>query len=135
MTRLLTSGILFSTAVNAVLVAKPEVLGISLSISVILALHCLFLSASLILFSKIYLSVSHLVFKTNLLVSILFTISTNLSYTVFLTNSLFTTLLSLLKSTGTVFNLSISILSISAYRLAESDFATRLDESTPVAFF
>ena len=37
-TRLLTSGTLFSTAVNAALVAKPEILGISSSISVILAL-------------------------------------------------------------------------------------------------
>ena len=76
---------------------------------------------------------SYLVFKTNRLVSILFTWAANLSYTVFLTNSLFTTLLSLLKSTGTVFNLSTSILSISAFRLAKSDFDAKLDLSTPVA--
>ena len=36
----------------------------------------------------------------------LFTFSTNLSYTVFLTTSFFTTSLSLLKSTGTGTNLS-----------------------------
>ena len=72
------------------------------------------LSASLIFFSKYDLSVSYLVFKTNRLVSILFTSATNLSYTVFLTTLLFTTLISLLKSTGSVFNLPSSVLSISA---------------------
>ena len=36
--KLLTPGILFSTAVNAAVVAKPLILGILLSISVILAL-------------------------------------------------------------------------------------------------
>ena len=61
MTKLLTSGILFSTAVNVELVAKPLTLSI---------------------------------------------------------------LGNLLKSTGTVFNLSTSILSISAFKLAKSDFAT-----------
>ena len=60
---------------------------------------------------------SCLVFKTNLLVSILFTFATNLSYTVLLTTSLLATLLSLLKLTGTVFNLSTSILSTSAFKL------------------
>ena len=49
---------------------------------------------------------------------------TNLSYTVFLTTSLSTTFLSLLKSAGTVFSLSISIL---------SDLAAKLDVSTPAA--
>ena len=38
LTKLLTLGILFLTAVNAALVAKPPILGILLSISVILAL-------------------------------------------------------------------------------------------------
>ena len=37
-TKLLTSGILFLTAVNAAVVAKPVILGILLSISVIFAL-------------------------------------------------------------------------------------------------
>ena len=69
----------------------------------------MFLSASLIFFSKSDLSVSYLVFKTNPLVSILFTFATNLSYAVFLTASLFTAVLSLLKSAGTGFNFSTSI--------------------------
>ena len=42
-----------------------------------------------------------------------------LSYTVFLTTSLSTTLLSLLKSIGTVFDLSISNSSASNFRLAK----------------
>ena len=76
------------------------------------------MSASLIFYSKSDLSVSYLVFKTNPQVSKAFTFATNLSYAVFLTTSLFTTLLSLLKSTGTVFNLPISILSTSAFNSA-----------------
>ena len=56
-------GILFSTAFNWVLVAKPLTSGI--------------------LFSNSDLSVSYLVFKTNPLVSILFTLVTNLSYASF----------------------------------------------------
>ena len=93
------------------------------------------LSASLIFFSKYDLSVSYLVFKTNRLVSILFTSATNLSYTVFLTTLLFTTLISLLKSTGSVFNLPSSVLSISARNWVKFDFSARLDVSTLVAFF
>ena len=54
---------------------------------------------------------SYSVFKTNPLVSILFTLVTNLSYAVFLTTSFFTTSLSLLKLTGIGINLSISNLS------------------------
>ena len=38
LTKLLTSGILFSTAINAELIAKPLILGILLSISIILEL-------------------------------------------------------------------------------------------------
>ena len=45
---------------------------------------------------------------------------------VFLTTSLTTTLLSLLKSSGPVFHLSASALSISAFKLAKSDFAVNL---------
>ena len=68
--KLLTSCILFSTAVNAAVLAKPLILGILLSISVILALSFafltsplvsgIFLSASLIFFSKSDLFVSYL---------------------------------------------------------------------------
>ena len=43
-TKLLTLGILLSTAVNAELVAKPVILGILLSISVILAFKSAFLA-------------------------------------------------------------------------------------------
>ena len=42
LTQLLTSGILFSIAVNAELVVKPLILGILLSISVILVLQSVF---------------------------------------------------------------------------------------------
>ena len=93
------------------------------------------MSASLIFFSKSDLSVSSLLFKTNPLVSILFTFATNLSETVFLTTSLFTTLLSLLKSTGKVFNLSTTIFSTSAFNLAMFDFNPRLNDSILVACF
>ena len=51
-----------------------------------------------------------------------------------MTTLLFTTLLSLFKSTGTVFNLSTSILSSSAFKLAKFDFSANLDVSIPVAF-
>ena len=84
MTKPLTLVILVSTAVNAKLVAKPVILGILLSISVILAFKSvflarslvsgilkfyLFLSASQIFYSKYDISVSHAVFKTNPVVS------------------------------------------------------------------
>ena len=49
----------------------------------------------------------------------LFTFAANLSYTVFLTTSFFTTSLSLLKSTGTGANLPMSNLSTSVFRLAK----------------
>ena len=45
------------------------------------------------------------------------------------------TLLSLLKSMETVFNLSTSVLSTTALNVAKSDFAAKLDVSTPVALF
>ena len=89
----------------------------------------------MIFFSKSDLSVPYLVFKTNLMVSIAFTFTTNLSYIVFLTTSLFTTLLSLLKSTETVFIFPTSILSTSAFYLAKSGFNARSDVSIPVAHF
>ena len=59
-----------------------------------------------ILFSNSVLSVSYLVFKTNSVVKILFTLVTNSSYASFLTTSFLTTALNLLKSTGTGSNLS-----------------------------
>ena len=79
----------------------------------------IFLSVSLILFSKLDLSVSYLLLKTNLLVSIFFTLAVNLLYTVFLTTSLLTTLVSSPKTTRTVFNLSTSFTSSSDCNLAK----------------
>ena len=87
MTKLLSPGVLFSTAVNAEVAAEPLILGILFSMSVILGLQSVFLTsplvsgiflpASLIFFAKSDLSVSHLDFKTNLLESILFTLVAN----------------------------------------------------------
>ena len=62
LTKLLTSGILFSTAVNAELITIPITLGLFPSISVILAFKSFFLAISLvsgIFFSKSDLSVSY----------------------------------------------------------------------------
>ena len=118
MTKLLILGILFSTVVNAAFAAKPLILGILPSVSVILVLQSVFLTRPLvsgILSSNFVLSVSYLVFKAYPLVSILFTLASNLSYTVFLTASFFTTSLNLLQSTGTGTNLLISNLSISVF--------------------
>ena len=92
-----------------------------------------FLTRSLtsgIFFSNYVLSVWYLVFKTKSLVSILFTLATNLSYTVFLTTSFFTTSLSLLKSTGTGANLSMSNLSTLVFKLAKFVFSAKLEVST-----
>ena len=79
---------------------------------------------------------SYLVFKTNLLVSILFTFATNyLSLAVFLTISFFfTTPLSLLKSRATVTSLSISNSSTSLFKLAKFDFSAKLKVSTSEIF-
>ena len=65
----------------------------------------------------------------------LFTFAACLSYTVFLTTSFFTTSLSLLKSTGTGANLSMSNLSTSVFRLAKSVFSAKFEVSTCVTCF
>ena len=78
---------------------------------------------------------SYVVFKTNPVVLMLFTIATNLSYTVFLAASFFTTLLSLAKSLGTGVNSPISNLSTSVFKLAKLDFSAKLLTSICVAFF
>ena len=65
----------------------------------------------------------YLDFKTNPLVSISCTLATDLLNKVFLTTSLFTTSLSLLK-TGRGISLSISNFSTSAFKLAKLDFAS-----------
>ena len=85
-----------------------------------------------ILFSIYDLSVSYLVFKTNVLVSILFTLATNLSYAFFLTAWFFTTSLRLLKSIGTGTNLLISNLSTAVFKLAKFDFNAKLEVSISV---
>ena len=92
------------------------------------------MSASLNLFSKSDLFVSYLVFRTNPQILISFTLATNLSKTVFLTTSFFTTSLKF-KSTGTGSNLSISNLYTRAFKPTKSDFDSNLDVSIPVAFF
>ena len=60
----------------------------------------------------------------------LFTLETNLLYSVFLTTSFFTTLLSLANS----FNLSISSLSTLVFKLAKCDFSPKLLASTCAIF-
>ena len=65
----------------------------------------------------------------------LFTLATNLSYTVFSTASFFTTLLSLAKSLRTGVNLSLSSLSTSVFQLVKFDFSAKLLASTGDTFF
>ena len=77
LTKLQTLGISFSTAVNAVFVAKLLTSGILFSNSVSFFLTKLVTSG--IFFSNSVLSVWYLVFKTKSLVSILFTFAANLS--------------------------------------------------------
>ena len=99
LTRLLTLGILFSAAVRAVLVAKLLILGISTLTSFILVLR-------IVLVAKLVIS--------GILSSIFLILAL---YSVFLTTSFFTTLLSLLKSTGVVSNFTISNLSTLLFEL------------------
>ena len=63
------------------------------------------------------------------------TLEINLSYTVFLKRSFFTTLLNLPKSLGTGVNVSISYLSTSVFRLVKFDFSAKLLASTCDIFF
>ena len=82
-----------------------------------------------IFFSNSVLSVLYLAFITKSLVSIFSTFAANLTYTVFLTTSFFTTSLSLLKSSGTGANLSMSNLSTSVFRLVKFYFSAKLELS------
>ena len=113
LTKLLASGILFSTVAYSFLVARPPCF-------VILS------PTNFIVFSIFELSVSYEVFKRNFVVTMLSTFVTNLSTSVFLTTSFFTTSISSLKLTGTSPNLSISNLSTSVFRLAEFDLSAKL---------
>ena len=91
------------------------------------SLHLLLHVSCQISFSNSDLSVPYLVFKTNAPVSILFNLATNISPAFFfLTTSFFTTPFSLLKSTGTGANLSITNLSTSVFKLAKFDFNEKL---------
>ena len=138
MTKLLKLGILFLTSV----VAKPVMLSI-FNISYLSIISCLtsllaygiFLLASLIFLSRPDLSVLNWIFRTNQLVSMTLTLVTNLSYTVFVTTLLFTTLLRLLKSKETVFNLSIPNLLTPNVRFVKSVFLANSDVWTPINFF
>ena len=65
----------------------------------------------------------------------LFSLATNLSYSVILTKLFFTTLLSLAKSLGTSANLSVSSLSYSVFKPAKFDFSAKLLGSTFDIFF
>ena len=93
MIKLLTLGILFSTVVKAVLVAKLVILGISPLTSFILALK-------LVLVNKLVISG----ISSSILLILAF-------YTSFLTTSFFTPSLNSFKATGTGTNLSTSNLS------------------------
>ena len=99
LTRLLTSGILFSTTVRAVLVAKTVILGIWALTSIILVLR-IALVANLVI--------------SGILSSIFLILAL---YSVFLTTPFCTTLHSLLKSTRTGASLSISNLSTWLFKL------------------
>ena len=97
-TRLVISGILFSTVVNDELVARPLIF-VTPGILFSTAVKADFLTNSLtsgiffsilsILSSKSDPSFSYLVLETKFLLSILFTLLTNLSYSVFFYNIIF----------------------------------------------
>ena len=99
LTRSLTLGILFSTTVKAVLVAKLVIIGISALNSFILVLRKVLVAKKVILgiLSSIFLVLG--------------------LYSIFLTISFFPTLLSLPKSIGVVSNFAISNLSTLLFKL------------------
>ena len=99
MTKLLTSGILFSTVVNAVFVAKVLISGILFSISVSFVLLTKSVPSGFF-FSNSVLSVWYLGFITKSLVSIMFTFVASFSYIALLRTSFLTTSLNLLKWAG-----------------------------------
>ena len=63
------------------------------------------------------------------------TLATSLLCSGVLITSLYTTLLDLLKSTGTVFSLSLSILPTSTFKLAKYNFAAKPDILKPFFVF
>ena len=88
-----------------------------------------------IFYSNSVLSVLYFLPKTRSLISILFTFATNLSLTAFLTTSFFTIPLSLLRSTGTGANLSMSNLSTSVLKLAKYLFLVQKLKYQRVKYF
>ena len=114
MTKPLILGILFSTVVRAVAVAKLLMLGILFLTSSTLALKAVVVAKLVMLgasFLASFILASRVVLLAKLVIpDILFSIFFILAlYTSFLVTSFFTTSLSLLKSTGAGTNLSTSI--------------------------
>ena len=77
----------------------------------------------------------HSVFVTKALVLVVLTGIADSSCTVLWTTSFFTTLLSLLESTGVVYDSSISNLWTFDFKLAKSTFLGNFDVLVPVANF
>ena len=139
MTKLLTLGIIYSTALRAVLVAKLVILSISTSALFISALQVVLVAklvisgilSSIFFILALYTSVLTISFfstSLNLLKST--GVSNNLS-----TSNLSTLLFKLLKLVGRFYNLSISNLSTSDIKLAKSTFLAKDDVSVSVVFF
>ena len=130
LTKLLTLGILFSTAVRVVVVvAKLVILGILFVTPFILELRAVVVAMLLIL--GIYFLTSFILALRVILVAKL-VISGVLS-SIFLILALYKSFLT--TSVGTFFSLSMSNLSTLDFKLAKSTFLANLDVSTPVAFF
>ena len=117
MTKFLTLGIFFSTAVRAVVVAMLVTLDVGPLTSFILALKEA-LVAKLVISGTLF---------SIFLISAL--------YTSFLMTSFFTTSLSLLKSKGRCTNLLISNLFALYFKLAKSNILGNFDVWTPDSFF
>ena len=79
LTKLVTSSISFSTAVNVDFVPKPQTSGILFSNSMSFAFSIRSVTSGMFFFLILLCLCHYLVFKTNLLVSISFTFSANLS--------------------------------------------------------
>ena len=125
---LISVAFLFSTSV----VINPATIGVSFSISVIFVLQSViltnplvlvvFLSTSSTFFSRPCLSESYCILMTDpgllgIFVSVALSLITNMSYRVFLTPSLSTTLLVSIKLAGTILNVSTSKLSFQASQI------------------
>ena len=90
----------------------------------------IFFSTLSILSSRSLVSVVNLVLVTKPEVSIASILFFKVLYSIFLTTSFLTTLLNLARSLGTVFNLSVSMLSTSVFKAAKLVFNALLLVST-----